>query len=250
MTQSPESQTPASPETELDADALNAIRSILTEQEAPAPAREATARQRKADRLPPLEAPAHDPQAQGYADEMLAPKPAKWRFSLRRKRAEPAAQTAARKPAKAVRNARKGVKRPGKLSGLTDQVRGYRPKKKHIALALVALVVLLRPWLVLGLTFIFLLIMIGVFLILGYDGFWQTVMRLSRWYADRRPARAAALHARIDQFAMRWDAVLDRFPEGSVDALYLPDFGELADAERRHDEALERRLSGMHGKGA
>jgi hypothetical protein len=43
---------------------------------------------------------------------------------------------------------------------------------------------------------------------------------------------------------------LDRFPEGTVDSLYLPDISELASAEARHDAAMERRLSGMSGKGA
>ena len=41
---------------------------------------------------------------------------------------------------------------------------------------------------------------------------------------------------------MKWDAVLDRFPEGTVDGLYLPDFGEMAAAEARHDAALDRRF--------
>jgi len=44
-----------------------------------------------------------------------------------------------------------------------------------------------------------------------------------------------------------WDGILDRFPEGTVDGLYLPDFGELAAADDRHTEAMDRRLSGLHG---
>ncbi|WP_394415134.1 hypothetical protein [Sulfitobacter sp. 1A12126] len=90
--------------------------------------------------------------------------------------------------------------------------------------------------------FVTVFVALGVFLALGYDGFWQRAMALGRWYAARRPERAAALHARLDAFAMKWDAVLDRFPEGTVDGLYLPDFGEMAAAEARHDAALDRRF--------
>lgn len=46
---------------------------------------------------------------------------------------------------------------------------------------------------------------------------------------------------------MKWDAVLDRFPEGTVDGLYLPDFGEMAEAEARHDAALDRRFDRLRG---
>lgn len=91
------------------------------------------------------------------------------------------------------------------------------------------------------------IIITGVFLTVGYDGFWQGMIKFGRWYANRRPARAALLHARLDRFAVAWDGILDRFPEGTVDGLYLPDFGELAAADDRHTEAMDRRLSGLHG---
>ena len=49
---------------------------------------------------------------------------------------------------------------------------------------------------------------------------------------------------------MKWDAVLDRFPEGTVDGLYLPDFGEMAAAETRYDEALDRRFDSLRNSEA
>jgi len=133
---------------------------------------------------------------------------------------------------------------------MLERVRNYRPAKAHLVLAAVLALVVLRPWLVLGLVILSTIITIGLLLMVGFDGFWEGVMRASRWYAKRRPSRAAAVHAKLDRFAMRWDAVLDRFPEGTVDSLYLPDISELASAEARHDAAMERRLSGMSGKGA
>ncbi|MFG6583699.1 hypothetical protein [Sulfitobacter sp. 1A12779] len=117
-----------------------------------------------------------------------------------------------------------------------------RPPARAVILSLLALAVVLRPWLVFGVLLVTVFVVLGVFLALGYDGFWQRAMALGRWYAARRPERAAALHARLDAFAMKWDAVLDRFPEGTVDGLYLPDFGEMAAAEARHDAALDRRF--------
>ncbi|WP_299025239.1 hypothetical protein [uncultured Sulfitobacter sp.] len=267
MTQAQKIPTHDSTEAELDADSLSAIRSILTEdtpvvpapkadQAAPASSklpRAVAGLRRKADALPPLEDPIADPEAEAYAAQVLAPKRVKRGFSLRRKPKAPKAEApAAAQPLAAKQKAPSGEAQGagGFIANLTDRLRGYRPTPAHIALGAFALLVLMRPWLVLGLTFIFLFIMVGVFLILGYDGFWQGMMKVGRWYANRRPARAAVLHARLDAFAMRWDAVLDRFPEGTVDAFYLPDFGDLATAERRHDDALERRLAGMHEKGA
>ena len=110
------------------------------------------------------------------------------------------------------------VVKKGLVARLKSRVTGYRPKPKHLVFAALALLVLLRPWLVVGLILLTIFLFIGVFLILGYDGFWRRAMGL---------------------------AILDRFPEGSVDGLYLPDFGDLATADKRHDEALDRRFSDM-----
>ncbi|MEQ5829216.1 hypothetical protein J3456_17870 [Sulfitobacter sp. NFXS29] len=125
-----------------------------------------------------------------------------------------------------------------------------RPSPRAVILSLLGLAVILRPWLVLGVVFIAVFVTLGVFLALGYDGFWGRALALGRWYAARRPERAAALHARLDAFAMKWDAVLDRFPEGTVDGLYLPDFGEMAAADTRHDEALDRRFDSLRNSEA
>lgn len=259
MTTAPKTPQDTSSESELDESSLSAIRSLLTEEAQSAPRETLTDEEvapkpagiklprgvarlrRKADDLPLLEEPAHDPEAAARAAKAMAPKPVKRKFSLRNKFAS--------RPTKAVPQQRSQAPSSA-LGGLMDRVRAYRPTRLHIILAVCGLVVFMRPWLILGLMFIFVFIMVGVFLITGYDGFWQAVMKISRWYASRRPDRAASLHARLDRFAVRWDAVLDRFPEGTVDALYLPDFGDLATAELRHDEAMERRLASLQEKGA
>jgi hypothetical protein len=140
----------------------------------------------------------------------------------------------------------KPAAKSGGLSGrVNSSIFGFRPSLKFAIWTSFALLVFLRPWLVIGLSFIGLIIMIGVFLIVGYDGFWRGAMGMARWYARRRPNRAAEMHRKLDSFAMKWDAVLDRFPEGTVDGLYLPDFGNLATADARHDAALDRRFANM-----
>ncbi|MEH6740654.1 MAG: hypothetical protein V7695_19240 [Sulfitobacter sp.] len=246
-------QDAPSSEVELDSDSLNAIRSILTEEDKPALRQKTpqTANQhaetaindapvrRKADAFPPLQNA--DTDAEGRS---TAAKP-KRSFSLWRKSVVP--KLANPKP---VVSSEKSKKSKGGGNTIVDRFRAYRPTPVHIGLAVIALIVLTRPWLVLGLLFLSIVILTGVFLITGYDGFWQGVVKISRWYANRRPTRAAAIHARLDRFAVRWDSILDRFPEGTVDALYLPDFGDLAQADARHGEALERRLAGLNEKGA
>lgn len=240
-----------STETELDESSLSAIRSILTEEAAPAPHSRfsrvrpaepvagAAPTRRKADALPDLL------HATGAEPAMVQKSQRKRGLSFGRK----TAQSKARAVEPTVENAPVQRSRPDEDS-LIMRLRAYRPSIVHMILAAFVLLVLLRPWLVLGLMVFWILIMIGVLLIAGYDGFWHGVVKASRWYASRRPSRANALHAKLDCFAVRWDAILDRFPEGTVDGLYLPDFTELATADARHDEALERRLAGLQEKGA
>lgn len=149
------------------------------------------------------------------------------------------------KAAKRVKAPRPSKGEAGMIVRARASVLGYRPTARHIAIASLALIVVFRPWLVLGIVFLSLFVLTGVFLILGYDGFWRKTIGLARWYARRHPSRAAEIHQKLDTFAMKWDSILDRFPEGSVDGLYLPDFGNLADADAQHDAALDRRYSDL-----
>lgn len=122
-------------------------------------------------------------------------------------------------------------------------LRGYRPRRRHILGLAVVLVVLLRPWLMVAVVLLPLITVLGLLIGLGHDRFWDGALRGFRWYAHRRPARAEALRRRIDRFAMRWDAVLDRFPAGTVDALYLPDLDSLQQRDAAHARALDERMT-------
>lgn len=216
MTQDPEADRPGGPEADLDPDTLAGIRSLMAEAKK-APPRRAT---------PAPEPTPETPQM--TAAPVAAPEPPHPDLPPI---AEPATDESA--------------PRAGLIARQRAKLLGFRPTPRQVVLAGLALLVLFRPWLVVGIVLLMLFLLIGVFLVLGYDGFWRRAMALAHWYARRRPARAAVLHARLDRFAMRWDAILDRFPEGTVDGLYLPDFGDLAEADARHAAALDRRLDGL-----
>lgn len=200
---------------DLDKDSLAAIRSLLQDEPAAEKAPETQSTKQRRERFSPL------PPQPGDAPE----------------------KTKAVKSRTPKANARKGTGTP--KVGLAPRIKSYRPTPKHILLFSLALLIYFRPLLITGFLVIGIMLTIGIFLILGYDGFWRQAMSIARWYARRRPARAAELHRKLDAFAMRWDAILDRFPEGTVDGLYLPDFGAVEAADARHDAALDRRLAQM-----
>ena len=161
--------------------------------------------------------------------------------------AEPQPQITQRAAKKAAKRAKKvkAPKAPGLIDDLKAKVMGYRPTLKHILIGTAVLFVLFRPWVVFALFLLTAFLITAIFLILGYDGFWRRVMGVARWYARRHPSRSEELHRKMDDFAVKFDAFLDRFPEGSVDGLYLPDFGDLGEANARHGEALDRRFDSL-----
>jgi hypothetical protein len=253
--------SPLEPEPALDESSLNAIRSILTDQDVVTPnpvqnpkrvaspavqgQQNASLPRRKADGLPDLLAP-----AEHSADEAVGKSRKSTKAAKAFKRWFPVRGGSASAPSGHIRptlEARPAAAQDAS-GGLVAHIKSYRPKKSHLALASLALIIFFRPWLVIGLALIAVFITFGVFLMVGYDGFWQGVIKAGRCYAKRRPSRAAAVHKKLDRFAVRWDAFLDRFPEGTVDGFYLPDFGQLDTAEARHDAALNRRLAGLSGK--
>ncbi len=138
----------------------------------------------------------------------------------------------------------------GMVARMKSGAAGYRPTVWHVLAACSVLILLFRPWLVVGLLVLGIFLFSGVLLVLGYDGFWQQAMRLARWQANRNPEKSEDILRKLDGFAMRFDAFLDRFPEGTVDGLYLPDLGNTTAAEARHNAALDRRFDGLRDGGS
>lgn len=133
------------------------------------------------------------------------------------------------------------------LPGL-ERLRGYRPSRRQVMLLVLVLFALWRPWLVLALVLLPPVLVLGLLVGLGHDRFWDGAMRGFIRFAQRFPARAERLRRRMDGFAMRWDAVLDRFPEALVQGLYLPDFDSLQQREARHDRVLDERLARLRNE--
>tara|TARA_R110002126_G_scaffold192157_1_gene340323 strand:- start:331 stop:945 length:615 start_codon:yes stop_codon:yes gene_type:complete len=130
------------------------------------------------------------------------------------------------------------------------RARHFRPSRRQVLWTAFALIVLLRPaWIVLTLVLGAFLIL-GVFVAFGADRVWSGAVNLLKWYIARAPERGARLVGRMDRFACRWDNLLDRFPDGWVDGLYLPDLQSPLEADDRHDAVLATRLQRMKAQAA
>lgn len=137
---------------------------------------------------------------------------------------------------------RVGAASPDVLSRAIAKVRAFRPSRRQIIWSSIALVVLIWPALVVLALVLSIFTVIGVFLACGSDRVWSGAVRLLKWYMARAPERGASLAVRLDRFALRWDNFLDRFPDGWVDGLYLPDLQSLLEADDRHDAVMATRL--------
>lgn len=125
------------------------------------------------------------------------------------------------------------------------RIRSFRPTARQLALVCLALLVVVRPtWFVIGAA-----LLLGtvacLFLLLGSDRIWRAVVSYLRRVDARDPVRGVLLRERLDWWACRWDAVLDRFPDGMVDGLYMPDLQGMETAEAAHTYAMAQRLARM-----
>ncbi|MEM8577846.1 MAG: hypothetical protein AAGF60_08345 [Pseudomonadota bacterium] len=121
----------------------------------------------------------------------------------------------------------------------------WRPKAWQVAVLLSTLLLLLRPHWVLLAVLLIAFSILGVFALAGADRTWGWAVSGLRLYLRRYPDRGPRTLARLDRFAERWDRILDRFPDGSVDGLYLPDLQALMRADEAHDSAVAARLDRM-----
>lgn len=71
------------------------------------------------------------------------------------------------------------------------------------------------------------MVLCGVLMIVGLDDGAKQMRRACAFLRRRNPRLAARVYRGLDAFAYGWDAVLDRFPDGTVDALYPPDLSVL-----------------------
>ncbi|WP_299049207.1 hypothetical protein [uncultured Tateyamaria sp.] len=230
--------------TASDEETMSTIRSVLTENTAPP--------QQVTPRAAPARAPAPDP-ARDTAPAAAAPEATR-AFVDRtvddapRRRAsdlpnlETAKQTANRRPGLLSRLGMSLARPVGAL-------RGFQPTTRHLALASVALLCVVRPhWIVIG-TVLMLAMVLGAFMVLGSDRIWHGVLAWLDRVEARDSARACELRGKLDSFACRWDGILDIFPDGMVDSLYMPDFQAMQQAEIDHQQVVSDRLNRMAQEG-
>ena len=119
---------------------------------------------------------------------------------------------------------------------LPRAIRGFRPKRKHLLLAALGLVMILRPLLLPIVVFVTFWLGWIVYLTLGPERCAEIWGGLWARFAQRHPTRAERLHRRADAFAERFDRLLDRLPESWAERLALPDLSPPpADAPDRPD---------------
>ena len=90
-----------------------------------------------------------------------------------------------------------------------------------------------------------LFVFLGAIVLFGADRTWRAVMRVFKFFVRQSPEKAHRFVKRMDRVALGWDGFLDRFPEGSVDGLYLPDFQSIQDVEKLVDEIPEISLDAV-----
>ena len=124
----------------------------------------------------------------------------------------------------------------------TLKKKSLRLKRKHLVFALLGILFLVRPlWMLTAIAVLLCVAALYVYLA-GAEKVWRGVMLALHNLAETDPIRATMLRARLDRFATQWDAFLDRFPDGMVDALYMPDFQVLSQDEAARERVLTQRI--------
>ena len=122
------------------------------------------------------------------------------------------------------------------VEGAMARVRSYRPKRSHILLAVLALIMYFRPFLIPVLILINLLVGLIIYLSLGPDRAHEHLAAAWGWLVRNRPKRAEKLRGMADRFALRFDAFLDRLPDRWAEKLALPDFSQSAQAQSKLED--------------
>lgn len=236
---------PGQPQYATDEETMAIIRAVLTEDEEPKPTR-------KAGRLARRKCGSVDEDwnAERRSGESLRSFVARSGGTKRRRRADDLPELAevepeTLQPKRTPWVAPRIAKASSMVGSLIRRVRSFRPSTRQLALACLALLVVVRPhWFVIG-GALLLGGVAGIFLLFGSDRIWRGVVSYLRRVDARDPVRGVLLRERMDWWACRWDAVLDRFPDGMVDGLYMPDLQAMETAEAAHTYAMAQRLARM-----
>lgn len=144
------------------------------------------------------------------------------------------------------KRARRATQRRTALPRLSVPTALRRASPRWAAIAVLFGCAMLYPAVIVFPLFVSIFSVIGAFVLFGSERVWRAVSRILTRYEARAPRKAARLMARLDAFAVHWDAILDRFPEGTVDGLYLPDFANHKERAVEQEAMLADRLERMH----
>ncbi len=229
---------PGQPQHATEEETMAIIRAVLTEDEEPKPTR-------KAERLARQKSGSVDVDwnTERRPGESLRSFVARSSGTKPRRRADILPKLAEAEPEtpQPKRTAQLGKM----VAPLVRRIRSFRPSTRQLALVCLALLVVVRPhWFVISGALV-LACVVGLFLLFGSDRIWRGVVSYLRRVDARDPVRGVLLRERMDRFACRWDGVLDRFPDGMVDGLYMPDLQAMESAEAAHTYAMAQRLARM-----
>lgn len=115
---------------------------------------------------------------------------------------------------------------------LKDRITAYRPTRKHLLIAGVVLVMLIRPWLIPGILFVTFWVVLIAWLTLGPDRIMEWMGNAWDRLSTRNPAMAERMRQRGDAFALRFDAMLDKLPDSWAEKLALPDMSRPIEADK------------------
>ena len=132
------------------------------------------------------------------------------------------------------------------LAWCLNRIKTYRPERKRILLTSLVLLLLLKPFFVIGWTAVGFIAVVLTFAILGADAFWRKVIDLYRLFARRKPAAARQLKIRAYLVARKWDRILQLAPAGLADQLRPPDLRDIVAADARHETAMQDRLQKIY----
>lgn len=205
---------------DIDARADELIRQVMIEQK----------REDSHNALPPLSKPT----------EPSAPKPSKQKAAVKHPR------RSASNPSPVIDRVAKAVdgddstRPPSFLSNGIAAIKSYRPTRKHIIIAALCVVMLLRPWLIPVTLFVLFLTVLIAYLTLGPDRVAELVVHGWQRLNMRNPELAEALRQRAETTALRIDAFLDRVPGTWTDNLHVPDFSKPDPEVRNRPDPFDR----------
>ena len=110
-----------------------------------------------------------------------------------------------------------------------------------LAIALLAVIFVLRPLAVLGMALVALMVALITYFSLGPDRVGEIVVARYQRLKSRDPARAEVLRKRAARTSARLSRLLDHLPERWTQGLYLPDFEEPAEQPAQmHNDPFDR----------